>query len=145
MENINEQTVNEQPTSDGQQPPEPPTFDGQEAPTSDGQQPPESPTFNGQQPPMMPPPPMFGQFMAPPPDMSMWGNESFAGEDVLNGNNFGAPADLSELTDVSGAGVNFGQENPFGGFAQGEMMLAGFGCGGQFAQPQQAAQETAAE
>ena len=132
MENLNEQIAIEQPTSDGQQPPE--------LPTLDGQQPPELPTLDGQQ------PPMSRQFMAPPPDMNMWGNESFAGEEILNGDNFGAPTDLSELTDVSGAGVNFGQENPFGGFAQGEMMLSGFnGQGGQFAQPAQAAQETSAK
>ena len=87
---------------------------------------------------------MFGQNFMPPPDMSMWGDDSFTGEDIFSGDNFTAPSDLSELTDASGTdiSVDFTQGN-FGGFAQGEMMLSNFGGhhGRPFNQPQQSAQE----
>ena len=53
--------------------------------------------------------------MAPPPDMSAWGNGEFAGEQILNGENFVTPADLSEITDAStDISVNLGEQNGFG-------------------------------
>ena len=141
-ENLNnEQTTNEQTNFNGQQPPQPPTFDGTQ------------PTFDGTQMPMMPPPPMGGG-MHQPPMMggNMWGNETFAGEEMLNGNNF-APGNFGEQSDLSGIvdnsaeiSVNIGQQNPFGNFAQGGMMPPAMfgGQGGQFNQaPQQAAQTQA--
>ncbi len=82
---------------------------------------------------------MFGQG-------NMWGNDEFAGNDMLNGNNFafGAPqSDLTTLTDLSGDNaVSFGEQNPFGNFGQGGMTPPTFGGqGGQFnQQPPQAAQ-----
>ena len=155
--NTNEQNANGQDTFNGQQPPQPPTsdgtqptFDGTQMPTSDGTQ----PTFDGSQMPMMPPP-MMGGGMHQPPMMhggNMWGNAGFAGEEMLNGNNF-APGNIGEQNDLSGivdngAGisVNIGEQNNFANFMQGGMPPMFGGQGGQFNQPpQQAAQTTQAE
>jgi len=80
-----------------------------------------------------------------PPQGNMWGNESFAGEDILNSNNFapgnfGAHGDLSGIVDTSSAeiSVNIGEQNNFGNFAQSGMMFGNQGNQGmQFNQPQQ--------
>lgn len=146
-ENFAGQTETVQP---GQQQP---AFDGtQQSPTFDGSQ---MPTFDGSQMPMMPPPPMFGGMqqspMMPPPDANMWGNGEFAGNEMLNGNNFapqnfGAPTDLTGIVDSGSTdiSVNIGEQNNFAGFAQGGMMPPMFdGQGGQFNPPQQAAQAQA--
>ena len=79
------------------------------------------------------------------PQGNMWGNESFAGEDMLSSNNFasqnsGAPGELSGIVDTSSAdiSVNIGEQNNFGNFAQGGMMFVNQGGQGmQFNQPQQ--------
>lgn len=140
--NINEQNANEQNTFDGSQPPQPPTFDGTQ------------PTFDGSQMPMMPPPPPMMGGMHQPPMMQgggMWGNAGFAGEEMLNGNNF-APGNIGEQNDLSGivdngAGisVNIGEQNNFANFMQGGMPPMFGGQGGQFNQPPQQAAQTQAE
>ena len=61
------------------------------------------------------------------PQGNMWGNESFAGEDMLSSNNFasqnfGAPGDLSGIVDTTTSAdisVNIGEQNNFGNFPQG--------------------------
>ena len=130
-----ESTEQQQAPTEGQQPPTPPTF-------GEGEQ----PTFGeGQQPPRPPMPPMFGQSFMPPPDMSMWGNNEFANQEMFNGEKFSVPNDLGEITDVGGADIDLtlGQEN-FGD--NGFMPPAFGGFGGQgFNPPQQAAQESQAE
>ncbi len=158
------------PTLDGTQ--QPPTLDGtQQPPMLDGtQQPPmldasQMPTLNASQMPMMPPPPMlgmqqgfvggmgFGGMQQPPmaPPSDMWGNAEFAGNDMLDSNNFtpgfGGQSDLSGIVDGgTEISVNIGEQNNFANFAQGGMMPPPMfgGQGGQFNQaPQQAAQTQA--
>lgn len=123
----------QQPNFGGQQ--QPPTFDGQQPSTFDASQ---MPTFDGQQPPMQGAP--------------MWGNAGFAGEEMLNGNNFapgnfGAPSDLSGIVEGNAEiSVNIGEQNNFANFPQGGMMPPAMfgGQGGQFNQaPQQAASSQA--
>ena len=96
--------------------------------------------FGGQQ--------QFGQgFMQAPPAMNMWGNGEFAGEQILNGDNFVAQTDLGEITDTSGANIdvnNFGAQNGFG-FPPAGMMPQMMNNGGQFAPPEQAASTEQAE
>ena len=101
LDTQNADTTQEQPATDGTQMP---TFDAT-----------QMPQVNGTQMPQLPPP-MFGQgFMAPPPDMNAWGNGEFTGEQVLNGENFTAPDDLSEITDATAdISVNIGEQNGFG-------------------------------
>ena len=101
------------------------------------------PQFDGTQMPQLPPP-MFGHgFMAPPPDMNAWGNGEFAGEQMLNGENFVAPDDLSAVTDTTAdISVNFGEQNGFG-FPPAGMMPPVMN-GGQFTE-QSASTETQAE
>lgn len=148
--NTNEQNANEQNTFNGQQPPQPPTSDGTQMPTSDGTQ----PTFDGSQMPMMPPPPPMMGGMHQPPMMQgggMWGNAGFAGEEMLNGNNF-APGNIGEQSDLSGLvdngadiSVNIGEQNNFANFMQSGMPPMFGGQGGQFNQPPQQAAQTQAE
>jgi len=90
-----------------QLPPQPPQFDATQMPQFDATQMPQMPQL---------PPPMFGQgFMAPPPDMSAWGNGEFNGEQLLNGENLTAHDDLSEITDATAdISVNIGEQNGFG-------------------------------
>jgi len=73
---------------------------------------------------------------------NMWGNKNFTGEDIFNSENFGAPNDFEEISDTSGADISndFEQENNFGGFAQGGMMMFGEQRG-RFNQPQRNAQQ----
>ena len=168
---MNEQITNtetEQQATNGQQTPS--TFDGSQMPTFDGSQMPtldasQMPMLNASQMPMMSPPPMLGMQqgfvggmgfggmqqppMAPPPDM--WGNAEFAGNDMLDSNNFapgfGGQSDLSGIVDGdTEISVNIGEQNNFANFAQGGMMPPPMfgGQGGQFNQaPQQAAQTQA--
>ena len=91
--------------------------DASQIPTFDGTQ----QQFGGQmqfgQPPMMQfGGQQFGQgFMQAPPDMNMWGNGEFAGEQIFNGENFVAPDDIGSITDAStDISVNFGEQSGFG-------------------------------
>ncbi len=152
-DNLNEQSTIEQETTGGAQMPgfggrmhgrpgfdgseQPPTLDGSEQPpTLDGRMHGRS-SFGGMQP--------QGGFGGMQPQGNMWGNESFAGEDMLSSNNFasqnsGAPGELSGIVDTSSAdiSVNIGEQNNFGNFAQGGMMFVNQGGQGmQFNQPQQ--------
>ena len=107
-----------------------PTLDATQMPTLDGSQ---MLTLDGSQMPQMPPPPpMLGQgFMAPPPDMSAWGNGEFTGEQLLNGENLTAPDDLGSITDAStDISVNLGEQNGFG-FPPAGMMMPFATDGGQ--------------
>ena len=110
--------------------------------TANNQQ--QIPAFGGtQQMAIGQPPMMNGQgFMQAPPDMNMWGNSELTGEQVLNGDNFTAPADLGEITDTSGANIDvnsFGDRNGFGFPPAGMLPPPMMGNGGQFAQSEQAA------
>ena len=135
--------VSQLPTIDGTQEM---TFDPTQMPAFDGTQQAFDPTqmtaFDGAQQ-LGQPPMMFGQgFMQAPPDMNMWGNSELTGEQVLNGDNFTAPADLGEITDTSGANIDvnsFGNQNSLGFPPAGMMPPPMMGNGGQFAQPEQAA------
>ena len=120
-----------------------PTFDATQMPTFDATQEQQfdasqMPQFDATQMPQLPPPPpMFAQggfsqgFMAPPTDMSAWGSGEFTGEQLLNGENFAATADLSAITDANAdISVNFGEQNGFGFPPAGMMPFAT--DGGQF-------------
>ena len=71
---------------------------------------------------------------------SMWGNDKFAGEDIFSGSNFdfGKPSDISGIVGNADANIsfNFGGQNKFGSFNQGDMMSTTFGGqGGQMNAP----------
>ena len=127
-DNLNEQTTIEQETTDGT---EQQGFDGtQQPPTFDGTQ---MPGFGG----------MHGHHgFGGMQQGGMWGNASFAGEEMLNGNNFapgnfGAPGELSGIVDATSAdiSVNIGEQNNFGNFAQGGMMFGNQGGQGMNFRP----------
>lgn len=72
----------------------------------------------------------------------MWGNESFAGEEIFKGeNNFSAgnSTDLTEVVDTRiNSGSDFSEQKTFGNFGRGGFMPAMFGGqGGGFGQAQQ--------
>ena len=132
-----------------QLPPQPPQFNASQAPQFNASQAPQfnatqMPQFNATQMPQLPPP-MFGQgFMAPPPDMSAWGNGEFNGEQLLNGENLTAHDDLSEITDATAdISVNIGEQNGFG-FPPAGMMPPFATDGGQLTD-QSATTDTQAE
>ncbi len=148
--------ASQMPAIDGTQqvfdPTQMPTLDASQMPALDGtQQVSTDGTQQLGQPPMMQ---LGGQmqlgqgFMQAPPDMNMWGNSEFAGEQIFNGENFVTPDDLGSITDAStDISVNLGDQSGLGfgfGFGFPPAGMPPVMDGGQIAE-QSASTETQAE